>query len=160
MATELNPVVREAIERLSHVDAYTWDEVTSVVEAAKENGGNAGFDALDCTLLLDLLWLYRHARPVLEHAAINTAPQINPAHERIHFEVAYESLPFGIRAKEAAFHIWMAARAHGVAPSEPKHCIYCGVVIDSGAACTTDSEFNDCVNKRISEHVFGVEEPK
>lgn len=66
--TDLNPAVREAIERLSYVDQDTWDEVTSAVEAAKENGGNAGFDVLDCTLLLDLLWLYRHARLVLEDA--------------------------------------------------------------------------------------------
>lgn len=42
--------------------------------------------------------------------------------------------------------------------AQPKLCNYCGVVIDSGAACATDGEFNHCPNKQIGAHVSGVEE--
>lgn len=61
----VRPAVAEALERLQHVDLEIWDDITSALESAKEDHFDPGLDELDCTLLLDLLWLYRHAEPLL-----------------------------------------------------------------------------------------------
>ncbi len=48
------------IERLRHIDSEIWDDIVSALTDAKDNGYSADLDELDCTLLLDLVRLYRN----------------------------------------------------------------------------------------------------
>lgn len=70
----VNPAIAEAVERLRHVDRAIWDDVESALLEAREGHQDAEVDELDCTLLLDLIWLYRHAEPLLTNkAAVSNA---------------------------------------------------------------------------------------
>lgn len=55
----------EGLERLRHVDRQIWEDITSALHSGVEDHHNPDLDELDCTLLLDLLLLYRHAEPLL-----------------------------------------------------------------------------------------------
>jgi hypothetical protein len=68
-----NPAVQQALERLRYVGKEIWDDITRALEAAKEDHCSPDMDELDCTLLLDLLWLYRHAEPLLTGKAVEVA---------------------------------------------------------------------------------------
>lgn len=60
-----NTAIAQALERLRYVDRSIWDDVEAALRATTEDHHNPELDELDCTLLLDLLWLYRHAEPLL-----------------------------------------------------------------------------------------------
>ncbi len=64
-----NPAIAQALERLKHVDREVWDDIEAALRGTTEDHHNPELDELDCTLLLDLLWLYRHAEPLLTDKA-------------------------------------------------------------------------------------------
>lgn len=81
--TDRDAAIRQALDRLRHVDREIWEDVESALRSALEDHHDAELDELDCTLLLDLLWLFRHAEPLLTgKAAYLTGSTAGPDVER------------------------------------------------------------------------------
>lgn len=47
------------LERLQHIDAEVWSDIDTALNAALADHCDPVLDELDCTLLLDLVRLYR-----------------------------------------------------------------------------------------------------